>query len=497
MRPSGSFLKLVIEKPKVKRRAFLKQSAASAALVIWPVKSIDAATNFFGAAATKKVIIIGAGLAGMSAALELTQAGYDVKILEARTRVGGRVFTIREPFADGLYAEGGAMQVPDNHQWTMKYVKLFGLEIDPIQPPNLKSIVQIQGKRIEVVPGKRVDWPLALSAEERKLTQRGLWERYVVPALQEIREDAAQKKFDQISFSEFLRQRGASPAAVSLMRIALPSGLGDGADAVSALDLLREAAHREERKHAYTIRGGTDQLPKAFAKRLADKISYGTPVVAIEQSDNSVKVICLQGGQHRSFVADRLVCAVPFSLLRRIRVSPRFSSGKERAIQQLRYTSVGRVYLQTKRRVWLDEGYSGAAATDLPVMSVYERSINQPGPRGLIESYRAGASARVLTAMSGSERVAATLAGMKILFPSLPEVFEGGASKTWDDDEWNRGAYAWYRPGEMTSLGPHINTVEGRIHFAGEHASTTPGWMQGALESGNRVAREIMEVVVR
>ena len=484
----------VSDKHRMKRREFLKQSALATVLLASPFETVSALTKLSRPrAGAKRVIIIGAGLAGLSAALELTQAGYDVKILEARTRFGGRVFTIREPFADGLYAEGGAMQVPDNHQWTMKYVKLFGLELDLIQPANLKSIVQMRGKRIEVVPGKSVDWPLALSPDERKLTQRGLWERYVVPAVKEIRDGADLKKFDQVTFSEFLRQRGASPAAVSLMKLALPSGLGDGSDSVSALDLLREAAHREDRKHSYTIRGGTDQLPKAFAARLADKISYGTPVVALEQNDSSVKAICLQGGQHRTFVGDRLVCAVPFSLLRRIRVSPRFSPGKERAIQLLRYTSVGRVYLQTKKRVWLEEGYSGVAATDLPIMSTFERSINQPGPRGLIESYRAGLQARLLTAMTGSERVAATLAGMKTLFPNLPQYFEGGASKTWDDDEWNRGAYVWYRPGEMTSLGPHVATVEGRIHFAGEHASATPGWMQGAFESGNRVAREIID----
>jgi len=479
----------------LKRRQFLKQSAAvSTALVLSPGKLVLGAIEPTSSAAGKKVIIVGAGLAGMSAGRELTNAGYDVTILEARARPGGRVFTIREPFADGLYAEGGAMQVPDNHDWTMKYVKLFDLTLDQIQPPNLKSIVQIGGQRIEMASGKVPDWPIALSPEERKLTQRGLWERYVVPTLKKVQEGKDHlRRYDPFTFSEFLRQRGASPAAVALLKLALPSGLGDGADAVSAANLLREAAHREERKHSSTIRGGTDQLAKAFAAHLKDRIRYGMPVVALEQNDSGVKAICSEAGQQQTFVADHLICAVPFSLLRRIRVSPRFSPAKERAVQQLQYTSVGRVYLQTKKKFWLEEGYSGSAATDLPVMSVYERSINQPGPRGMLESYRAGPDARRLTAMDNDRRVAATLAGMKTVFPSLPEYFEGGGSKTWDDDEWNRGAYAWFKPGEMTLLDPHIATVEGRIHFAGEHASSTPGWMQGALESGNRAAREIME----
>ena len=126
-------------------------------------------------------------------------------------------------------------------------------------------------------------------------------------------------------------------------------------------------------------------------------------------------------------------------------------------------------------------------------MNVSERSINQPGTRGLLESYVAGPKARRVTAMKNGKRVATTLAGIKTIYPELPEYFETGAAKCWDEDEWSRGAYAWFRPGRMTSLLPYISRAEGRIHFAGEHASTSPGWMQGALESGNRVAREINE----
>jgi monoamine oxidase len=124
-------------------------------------------------------------------------------------------------------------------------------------------------------------------------------------------------------------------------------------------------------------------------------------------------------------------------------------------------------------------------------MNVSERSINQPGRRGILESYMAGVPARHATAMKGSERVSASLAGMKTVFPNLPEYCEGGVSKCWDEDEWARGAYAWFRPGQMTAMLPHLARAEGRIHFAGEHASSSPGWMQGALDSGNRVAREI------
>lgn len=501
-------LESVSVKPDVNRREFLRRSAlASAALLISPLKTVASPIDFRSVPARgpRKIVVIGAGLAGLSAAYELIQAGHEVTILEARMRPGGRVFTMREPFADGLYAEAGAMQVFDSHQWTMKYIKLFGLELDSIKPSGLTSIVYIGGKRIAITPGKEVSWPIALSAEERKLArlgQRGLWEAYVVPALSEVRDaeergqlPGALRKYDQITFSEFLRGRGASPAAVSLLRLGLPAGLGDGSDAVSALDLLREAWHREQRKQSFTIRGGTDQLPRSFATRLSEQIIYGAPVIAIEQDSATAKVVCSQAGLRRTFTVDHVVCAVPFSVLRRIEVAPRFSREKQLAIEQLEYTSVARVYLQTKKKFWLAEGLSGSASTDLAIMNVSERSINQPGPRGILESYLAGAPARRLTAMRTSERIRTTLRGMETIFPDLPQYFEGGASKCWDEDEWSRGAYAWFRRGQMSSLLPHIANSEGRIHFAGEHASTSPGWMQGALESGNRAAGEIITAI--
>src|SRR5262249_39769839 len=113
--------------------------------------------------------------------------------------------------------------------------------------------------------------------------------------------------------------------------------------------------------------------------------------------------------------------------------------------------------------------------------------------RGILESYTAGPQARLMASMKESERIGTTLAGVEKIYPTIREYFEGGASHSWDEDEWARGAYTWFRPGQMTSLLPHIARPEGRVHFAGEHASNWPGWMQGALEAGNRVAREINE----
>jgi monoamine oxidase len=259
--------------------------------------------------------------------------------------------------------------------------------------------------------------------------------------------------------------------------------------------LLREAAHRAMMKQNYTIRGGTDLLPKAFAAKLSDKIRYGAPVVRIEHDARQVRAVYLQAGARTSLEADQLICTVPFSVLRHIEISPRFSAAKQNAIEQLPYTSVARTYLQTRKKFWLDEGLSSSATTDLSNLMVFDGAVNQPGNRGILESYLAGPPARQVTAMKESERVESVLALVEKVHPHIRQNFEVGATKCWDEDEWARGAYAWFKPGQMTSLLPDVARPEGRIHFAGEHASSLFGWMQGAFESGNRAAQEVNEAV--
>ncbi len=487
----------------MKRREFLKQSALAAAFTLSPLKaSAFSQDKLERRGAARKVIIVGAGLAGLSAAYELTHAGHDVVILEARGRPGGRVYTLREPFSDGLYSEAGAMNVFDNHHWTMKYIKHFNLTLDPVAPSKLASVLYLRGRRIEVKPGQASQYPLDLTPDEQKLGRKGMWDKYVGPVLNELGDYTARdwppaslKKYDQMSFFEFLRKQGASLDAASLLGLGGMGGLGDGVRSVSALVLLREAAHRTMMKQNYTIRGGTDLLPKAFAAKLSDKIRYGAPVVRIEHDARQVRAVYLQAGARTSLEADQLICTVPFSVLRHIEISPRFSAAKQNAIEQLPYTSVARTYLQTRKKFWLDEGLSSSATTDLSNLMVFDGAVNQPGNRGILESYLAGPPARQVTAMKESERVESVLALVEKVHPHIRQNFEVGATKCWDEDEWARGAYAWFKPGQMTSLLPDVARPEGRIHFAGEHASSLFGWMQGAFESGNRAAQEVNEAV--
>ena len=447
---------------------------------------------------SRKVVIVGAGLAGLAAAYELSQAGHDVTVLEARTRPGGRVYTLRGQFGEGLYAEAGATNVFDVHHWTIKYAGLFKVGLEPATAPAGASIFHVKGKRIVIRPNTPVDWPVQLGADEQGLTRGQLWTRYVVPVLKEIGDPEADdwapsslKKYDDVSVTQFLRDRGASPGAISILRLGLADQLGEGADATSALDLLREALPRFLEKQLYTISGGSDALPRAMAAKLESKIRYGCAVVRIEQDDRGARVICSRGGVTDTITCDYVICAIPFSVLRNVKFSPAVSREKQLAIDHLGNTSVVRVFLQTRQRFWLDQGLNGAATTDLPMMTAYDKTFYQPGTRGLLEAYIAGERARKLAAMSPDERLRFTVSQIEMIHPAIREYYEGGSSVCWDDEQWSRGAYAWFRPGEMTSMLRHIASPEGRIHFAGDHTSASPGWMNGALQSGNRAAREV------
>lgn len=483
----------------MRRRDFLKGTGLAAAALFAPSLSTLALgqKNLERRGAPKRVLVVGAGLAGLSAAYELTQAGHDVTVLEARTRPGGRVHTLRDPFADGLHAEAGAARIPNHHHFTLRYVELFGLALEPFRPLDLPSVYHVRGKRMVVAPGQSVDWPYELTAEERALGLDGIRQKYVRSMLGELGDVTAPSwpppevlgKYDPMNRSDFWRSRGASSEAVALLSL---GGIDDRADTWSALFMLRNQSLNQKLDQYYKIRGGMDLLPRAFALRLAEKIHYAAPVVRIEQSGQGVKVQFLRAGAHHTLTGDRLICAVPFGVQKNIEVAPAFSVEKQRAIEQLPYLSASKIFLQSRRRFWTDQRQSGFATTDLPIGQVWDATYNQPGTRGILQAFPISLHSRRVTEMAERERLEFALQQVELVYPGIREHFEGGVTKCWDEDAWARGASAYYKPGQFSSLLPHVARPEGRIHFAGEHTSVwIDGWMQGALESGNRVAREV------
>ena len=161
------------------------------------------------------------------------------------------------------------------------------------------------------------------------------------------------------------------------------------------------------------------------------------------------------------------------------------------AIAELPYTAATGIFLQSRTRFWEKQGLPSQAATDLPITLVLDMTFHQPGTRGILMSLSAGNQARAFAALDEEERQAAALDQVERIFPGIREQYEGGKSYAWELDPWALGGYSWMRPGQFTSLSP-LSSPEGRVFFAGEHASPWPAWMQGALWSGKRAAVAVM-----
>lgn len=439
------------------------------------------------------ILVLGAGAAGLVAGYELKKAGHRVTILEATLRPGGRVHTVREPFADGLYAEAGAARIPSTHSLTRDYAKHFGLRLAPYKPAGEKSLYYAAGRRVIAHSGQPVDLaPLGLSftAEELRMGPSGMYDKYIARFSKEIGSipgDAwpspSLRKFGNQTIANLMASFGASSAAIQY----LCAGYEDD----SALDYLRDAYSHEAPELDHII-GGNDLLPRAFANALADQIHYGSPVIRIEQDTHSVRAITRRAGQNIVVPADRMICTLPFSVLRHIAFAPRLAHGKQNAIDNLPYGSVTRIFLQYNRRFWLDEGCTGFAdMLDLP-MEVWSPSHDQQGHRGLHLGYLYERIAKKFATFPKAQRITYFLNLMEKVYPGAKKHFEGGDSFVWNEQPFQRGAYAVYTKGTYDSLAPYVSQPEGRIHFAGEHTSPWPGWIQGALYSGLRATREVV-----
>ena len=477
------------------RRTFLRYGGMAAAAFYADAfatqPSYPAFQQIIRRGASRKIAILGAGLAGLVAGYELSKAGHEVTILEAQLRPGGRVHTLREPFSDGMYAEAGAGRIPSTHLITRKYVKDFGLKLEPFWPDKLADVYYLRGERVKVPRGSNPDMakiPLQLSREERSLENfAALEDKYIGKAMREAGEVAPEeypperlKAYDQTTIAEFLRQQGASADVTRF----LLQGFEDD----SALDFFRD-----NWSHSFPLSkiiGGNDLLPRAFATKLAANIRYGAQVIRIENSSNAAKVIFKQAGAHQVLSADQIICAIPFSVLRHIELPADFSSAKRAAIQQMNYGAVTRVYLQSRRKFWEDDGCNGYATPDLP-MEIWSPTFSQPGRRGIIMSYIYEDLARTVGAMTPQGRIDDFLELTEKIFPGMRENFEGGTSYSWEQDPFQRGAFSLFKRGELLRFLPAAKQPEGRIHFAGEHTSPWPGWMQGALHSGLRAAQEV------
>lgn len=446
----------------------------------------------------KKVVVVGAGMAGLVAASELLRAGHDPVIIEARGRVGGRVHTLREPFSDGLYAEAGAMRIPLCHALTMAYVAKFGLPTSPFTASNPKAFAYIHGRRyrlgeVEADPGL---FNFELAAREARTYVFNLWNEALAPLLARLRDRGEEAwtgivaECDQYSMREFLEAQGWSNGCIELF------GILSQQEALMNSSFLE--LFREEAGGYYTnlveIEGGMDRLPRAFLPFLRDRIRFGAKMKAIDQTPDSVVVHFHTPGGGWSASGDYAIVTAPFPVLRHVEALKPFSRGKQRAIRQLHYDASAKIVMQFRRRFWEeDDGiFGGGTMTDLPVRAVFYPDHGRETGRGvLLASYTWSEDAQRWGSLSDADRISEALEDLAQIHPQAPAEFEAGASKMWHDDEFAGGAFALFDPGQQALLYADIVAPEGRIHFAGEHASLHHAWVRGAIESGLRAAAEV------
>jgi monoamine oxidase len=445
----------------------------------------------------RNIVILGGGLAGLAAGLELKRAGHNVTILEARKQPGGRCRTIRD-FDDGLYAEAGPLSFPQSHDFTFGYATDFGLPLRPSFTFGLDSIANIRGSIFRINSAGEANIPFDLEPPERQAGVFGMIDLYLDRYIRMVgnprkRDWPPQElaDIDAISLTQLLIDQGASEGAIDIIAASQLGILGFGLDTISAMDgVVSEAIAFDPR--FYEIAGGNDQLATRLKKKVKKQFKKQSIVRRIEQDATSVTVSYDSPDGFQTITADRVICTLPFPVLKDIEIFPALPDDKQRAIQELKWTPVTRTYLQFRNRVWQQSGLSGYGLTDVAIQNTYSPTLTQSGRRGLLASYAGGQRALNLSAMTEDDRQSFVLRRMATLFGSgLNDAYETGLSQIWHEEPYARGAFVYFEPGQMATLLPVSQRAEGRIHFAGEHTSAWHGWMNGALESGNRAAEEV------
>jgi monoamine oxidase len=482
------------------RRRFLQglsmTAGALGAAAVLPRTLVGATRSAAGS--PRRVLVLGAGLSGLAAAWEQTERGHDVTVLEARPHAGGRVMTLREPFADGLYAEAGAVAFGGAYTEANRYIDALGLKRAQWAVPDLAPLYDLRGHRFAARKGETPPWPYDLTAAEHELGPAGIVKRYIVDKLpSDIRDPDAWRRpplvdLDRQSMADFMRANGASTAAVALVHDT--QWFGAGIEVSSALTSAIADFGLFGGGAPFVLEGGNDRLPTAMAEHLGQRIEFGVEVAAIRDLGDRVEVLPRRGERTERHRADQVVCTLPATVLRDVPIDPALPGDQLDAVRGLQYFDTTRTYIQVRRGFWYDEGVTGSAATDLPVMEVNRQpSSDAGGPqrRSILESHVRGSSARRLAARSGREIFELVLESMTRVHPALPENSEGGTVKGWSNDPYTLAAYSWPAPGQVTRFLPVLQRPHGRIHFAGEHTSILRGTMEGPLRSGIRAAKEV------
>ena len=435
------------------------------------------------------VIVAGAGLAGLTAAFELQRRGARVTVVEARDRVGGRVWTRRDGFAEGQHAEAGGDLIDPDQEAIRRLAKDLGLTLAPILRGGFAFARQAARAPVVMLASKTGGlWAeLAQAAEPWVRAHQANERRWDGPIARRLAEQSVAEWLDSIRANRQLRAR------LNGMRgffLADPENL-------SLLALVDQLATDSSMlDHFYRIKGGNDRLATALAGTLEEPVQLKTAVRAVAQHRGKVRVTLRGRDVQEQMIADAVVMALPATIVRRLAFTPSLPLPQCRAFRDLHYGPATKTLLQFDRRFWRRAGKPLAYGTDFPIGAIWDGNEEQRGQSGILTLLAGGSASRdtkQILNQGGAEAVAARLNWLG----ATKAVLRASCHVSWEDDPFVRGGYAVFQPGYDPGQRAWLSRPHGRIVFAGEHTSQRwQGYMNGAVESGMRAAEEV-ECVLR
>jgi monoamine oxidase len=451
--------------------------------------------------ADARVVVVGAGLAGLTTAYRLKQAGYACQIYEATTRAGGRCWTRYGGFAEGQITERGGEFIDTGHGRIRTLAGELGLpllDVKAAETPGTSTLFYFDGQPYteaqaqedyrEVRPQLSKDVKTApFPTTYRRSTRRG-------------------RELDHTSVAEYIDQivpGGRGSPFGQLLDVAYNIEYGAETDGQSALNLLYllgysppEFAIFGESDERLKVDGGNDQLVRALVAEVGSQIRFASVLVEIARRANGgYDLVFDRAGTTTHVRADRVVLALPFSVLRASVDYSRasFSSLKDLAIRTLGMGANAKLAVQFTDRHWRALGCNGETFSDQGYQASWEATRAQSGSAGILVDYTGGDYAAGLSGSADSlaRRFAAQL---EPVLPGIAARYNGRAKLDhWPSNPWTHGAYAYYKVGQYTSFGGIEGAREGECHFCGEHTSLgAQGFMEGAVETGERAAREVI-----
>lgn len=417
-------------------------------------------------------VILGAGLSGLGAAKKLKEAGYDFIILEARKRIGGRVFTHYSNEWDGLTLELGAEWIGNSH---VELQKLNNENNQPMLDHTFNTRLMMEDIFSE--PGK---WEFDPTIENFKT------------ALQKFKDgdEKTLKALDKIDYWHYLKQIGLSDKNLEIRELLDSTDFGETIRNVSAFAALSEYAFSSEKNEMdLWTKGGNQKMIESLTNFAgADKIKIDHKVVSVVQNKKKkIKISCSNGAV---FEADRVICCLPTFAVMQIKWEPVFTSSKRDALDALQYCRIMKTSILFNERFWKDESFD--MLTDTIGHYFFHSTKLQPGKRGILTSYSTGDKAHVLSKMSKEKKINTLTDCLKPAFGNVTKMADNLVSYYYGSDEHVQGAYAIYDTNQWFTHRNELLKKEGSIYFAGEHLAEWQGFMEGAYVSGMDAAKAVI-----